>query len=111
MGTDLVLVSFGDSEERRSLFRRGSRAQREVAQQAELDVIKLAAATQQQEFMASTRKRMTEYGMRDIAEVGQLAQDLTAGDPFIAAALASIVREFTRQTARDVRDFGRGLEI
>lgn len=109
MDSNLVLGNF-EPDDRRGLFARQSRAQRSVQERAELDVLKLVAGAKKQEYTALLRKHMTEYGMEDIADVGRLAQELADGDQFIAAALIPIVQEFARQTARDVRDFGRGLE-
>ncbi|KFU80774.1 hypothetical protein BB31_12545 [Amycolatopsis lurida NRRL 2430] len=56
-------------------------------------------------LQAELRKRFTEKSMFDVADVMGLFKQLTGDDPTIAAALAPIVQEYVRETARDVRNF------
>lgn len=88
--------------------RRQPRAQRELAQRAEQDLMQLVGDAKYNEVRAVLRKRMTEDGMQDVTDVGHLARDLANGDAFIASLLIPIVQDFARTTARDIQDFGRG---
>ncbi|HEX5120057.1 MAG TPA: hypothetical protein VFW65_33125 [Pseudonocardiaceae bacterium] len=90
------------------LARRQPRAQRELAQRAELDLMRLIGDAKYNEVRAVLRKRMTEDGMQDVTDVGLLARELASGDAYIAGLLVPIVQEFARTTARDIQDFGRG---
>jgi hypothetical protein len=84
------------------------RAQRELAQRAEHDLVQLIGDAKYNEVRAVLRKRMAEDGMQDITDVGHLARDLANGDAFIARLVIPIAQEFARTTARDIQDFGRG---
>ncbi|MCX4699014.1 hypothetical protein [Streptomyces sp. NBC_01373] len=53
---------------------------------------------------------MTDDALSDVQEVGKLAQELADDDPFIASLLIPVVQEFTRATAQDIREFGRGRD-
>ena len=52
------------------------------------------------------RKRFTEKTMYDVADVMGLCQQLSGNDATIATALAPIVQEYVRGSAREVRNFG-----
>lgn len=108
MSSDLMPRQYGQPEERRGLLARASRAERAIQQRAELDLLQLASDARHDEVKAILRKRLTECGMEDITDVGREARELADGDQFIASLLIPIVQEFARQTAHDVRDFGRG---
>jgi hypothetical protein len=97
--------------EGRGVVPRHSRAVREIAQRAELDLAELLARGRYQEVRAILRKRMTEDGMQDVTDVGHLAQALAGGDQFIATLLVPMVQEFARTTARDIQNFGRGIDF
>lgn len=107
MGSELSLFGGGE-EQRGGLVRRQSRAQRMVMQRAETDLAALVGSGRHEEVKAMLRKRMTEDGMQDIKDVGELAQELAGNDQWIASLLIPIAQEFARTTARDIRDFGRG---
>lgn len=87
---------------------RFTRAQRREVERADAELFRLVSAGRHEEVKAIIRKRLTESGMEDIADVCRLAQDLAGGDPFVASQLIPIVQEYARTTARDIRDFGRG---
>ncbi|NBM14977.1 hypothetical protein [Streptomyces sp. GC420] len=109
MGGELMLSGYGQERRRGFLAPRQSRERRAIGERAELELASLLNSSRQEEVKAMLRKRLTEDGMQDIYDVGHLAQELAAGDQFIASLLIPIVQEFARTTARDVRDFGRGL--
>jgi hypothetical protein len=111
MGSELVFGNFGEPDEERGLFARQSRSQRALQQRVERDAGRLLVSAKKQDLGSALRKRATENGMQDIADVGRLAQELASGDQFIAALLLPIAQEFTRQTVRDVRDFGREVGL
>ncbi|MFG2681773.1 hypothetical protein [Streptomyces sp. NPDC048392] len=98
--------------ERRSRGRLGRREQRTVgdiiAERSEMNLRTLMAEGREEEVKAMIRRRLTDDAMHDVADVGRTAQELAGGDQFLASLLIPIVQEFTRQTARDIRDFGRG---
>ncbi|MFJ7189705.1 hypothetical protein [Streptomyces bacillaris] len=91
----------------RAVVRRSSRRVREIQERGELDLATMINNGRQAEARAMIRRRLVEDGMTDVADVGQLARDLSGGDQFIAALLLPIVQEFSRTTARDIRDFDR----
>ena len=108
MSTDLTRYGGGQLDRGRRGSHRPSLRERAVAEQADLELFRLVASGRHEEVKAIIRKRLTESGMEDIADVCRLAQDLAGGDPFVASQLIPIVQEYARTTARDIRDFGRG---
>lgn len=108
MGGELMLGGYGQERRRGFLAPRQSREQRALGERAELELSSLVNSGRQEEVKAMLRKRLTEDGMQDVTDVGRLAQELAAGDQFVASLLIPIVQEFARTTARDIRDFGRG---
>jgi hypothetical protein len=108
MNGDLMPSHYGQPEERHGLLVRQSRAMRTVQRRAELDLYQLVLSSRYEEIKAMLRKRLAEDGMQDVTDVGHLAQELANGDQFVASLLIPIAQEFARQTARDIRDFGRG---
>ncbi|MGW0495762.1 hypothetical protein ACWD0Z_10135 [Streptomyces sp. NPDC003007] len=106
MGNELMLGGFGQQPERRG---RLTRDQRALVQRAEHDRDALLFEAKKQEFKAALRKRATDTAMYDITDVTQLAQQLAQGNPYLAQQLDIIVKSFTNETARDVRNFGNGL--
>ncbi|WP_371655544.1 MULTISPECIES: hypothetical protein [unclassified Streptomyces] len=107
MDSELVFGSFGQMDERQGLFGRPSKSQRALQERAELDVAKLLVSARKQDVTGALRKRITENGLRDARDVLELLKELSGGDEMMARALLPIYSEFARQTARDVRDFGR----
>ena len=93
----------------RAAARRSSRAMQGIQQRGELDLAQLIASGRQVEARAMIRRRLTEDGMADVADVGNLARVLANGDQFLATLLIPIVQEFAQTTARDIREFGRGF--
>ena len=105
MGSELQLGTYRSTQ---SLSpRRASRQLESIQHNGTLDLARLAAEGNYTEVRAMLRKRITEDGMHDVTEVGQVAQQLANGDPFIGAMLIPIVQESARQTANDIRHFGR----
>ncbi|MGJ5826003.1 hypothetical protein [Streptomyces ossamyceticus] len=104
--SDLNRYEGGNS---RAAARRSSRAIREIQQRGELDLAQLINSGRQTEARAMVRRRLTEDGMADVADVGNLARVLANGDQFLATLLIPIVQEFAQTTARDIREFGRGF--
>ena len=102
MGNDLI--SFSQPPERRRL----TKTERALVQRAEDDRNTLLFEARKQEFTTALRKRLSENALYDVRDVAELAQDLAGGDQFLAAMLIPIVQEFTRQTTREVRNFGNG---
>ncbi|MDN3263294.1 hypothetical protein QWJ26_26490 [Streptomyces sp. CSDS2] len=97
-----------EGNRRGGLTRRQERAARDVQHRGELDLAQLVQTGRQYEARAMIRRRITDDGMADVADVGNLARELANGDQFIASLLIPIVQEFARTTARDIREFGRG---
>lgn len=104
--SDLIRYEGGVS---RAAARRSSRRMMAIQERGELDLAQLVNTGRQAEARAMIRRRLTEDGMQDVADVGGLARDLANGDQFIASLLIPIVQEFARTTARDIREFGRGF--
>ncbi|GAA3894426.1 hypothetical protein GCM10023084_54040 [Streptomyces lacrimifluminis] len=102
--SDLIRYEGGSS---RAVARRSSRAMQEIQQRGELDLAQLINSGRQVEARAMVRRRLTEDGMTDVADVGQRARELARGDQFLASLLIPIVQEFAQTTARDIREFGR----
>ncbi|MCX4742779.1 hypothetical protein [Streptomyces antibioticus] len=107
MGNDLVLSDPDQPEGRRGLAR-PTRQQRAMRRRAEVDMAALVIRGKHEEVRATLRRRMTDDALSDVQEVGHLAQELADGDSFIASLLIPVVQEFTRATAQDIREFGRG---
>ena len=108
MSSELML-SGGRYPERRQR-REGARQSREVGalqHRGELDIAQLVNNGRAEEVKAILRKRITEDGMQDVADIARLTMDLVGNDPFLANLLIPIAQEFARTTARDIRDFGR----
>ncbi|WP_216587757.1 hypothetical protein [Streptomyces brasiliscabiei] len=91
----------------RAAARRSNRRMMEVQQRGELDLAQLINSGRQAEARAMIRRRLTEDGMADVTDVGNLARDLANGDKFLATLLIPIVQEFAQTTARDIREFGQ----
>ncbi|WP_435212638.1 hypothetical protein [Streptomyces sp. bgisy034] len=108
MGSELTLGGFGQQPERRG---RLSKDQRALVRRAEHDRDTLLYEAKKQEFTAALRKRQTDNALYDITDVTHLAQELAAGDPYLAQQLDIIVKSFTRETASDLRRFGNGLGL
>jgi hypothetical protein len=112
MSGDLIFGGSRDpDDEPRGLLARRNRDRRTVARQAERNLNKLVASARHEEAKAVLRKRLAENGMQDVTDVAHLAQELANGDQYVAGLLIPIVQEFGRQTARDIRDFGRGTDF
>ncbi|MDX3695971.1 hypothetical protein PV726_37785 [Streptomyces europaeiscabiei] len=109
MGSDLVLSDPDQPEGRRGLAR-PTRQQRAMQRRAEVDLASLVQRGRHEEVRAMLRRRMTDDALSDVQEVGKLAQELADDDPFIASLLIPVVQEFTRATAQDIREFGRGRD-
>lgn len=107
MGSEVMLGGFGQPDERRGLAARPSRGQRAAQRRTDVDLVRLHGAGKIEEVKLLLRKRMTEDGMHDVADIFQLGQQLAAENPAVASLLGDIVREFAYTTARDIRDFGR----
>ncbi|MBK6017009.1 hypothetical protein [Streptomyces sp. MBT53] len=105
--SEIELRGFGRGGSRGELSKRSSRELRAVQEGGTLDLARLAGESDYTELRAMFRKRITEDGMRDIADVTQVAVQLAAGDQFLATLLIPIVQEYGRQTAQDIRNFGR----
>jgi len=106
-GSQVELRSFSQGGGRGELSKRGSRELRAVQEGGTLDLTRLAGESDYTELRAMFRKRITEDGMRDVSDVVQVAQQLAAGNEFIASLLIPIVQDYARQTAQDIRSFGR----
>lgn len=106
MSTDISL--FGEGGGRRREVARPTRRQRQAVERADIELFGLVSYGKQEEVKAMFRKRLTEDGLQDVTDVGNLARELAAGDQWLASLLIPIAQEFARTTARDIRDFGRG---
>jgi hypothetical protein len=107
VGSELQRIGLGQGSNRGALSRRTMRDLAAIQEGGALNLAQLVASSDHTEVRAMLRKRITEEGMRDVTDVGHLAQELAAGDQFIAAMLIPIVQDFARQTANDIRSFGR----
>ncbi|MGW3931332.1 hypothetical protein ACWECC_24980 [Streptomyces microflavus] len=105
MGNELMLGGFGQEPERRG---RLTREQRELVRRAEHNRDALLFEAKKQEFKAALRKRAADSALYDITDVTHLAQQLAEGNPYLAQQLDGIVKTFTNETARDIRNFGNG---
>ncbi|WP_043776824.1 hypothetical protein [Amycolatopsis rifamycinica] len=85
----------GERREHRALERRTNMAISEAVANANIKVLE-----------GELRKRFTEKTMYDVADVMGLYQQLSGNDATIATALAPIVQEYVRGSAREVRNFG-----
>ncbi|MBD2828149.1 hypothetical protein ID875_06965 [Streptomyces globisporus] len=106
MGSELMFGGFGQEPERRGRLNRDQRA---LQARADRDRTNLLYEAQKQEFTAALRTRMSQNGLQDARDVGELARELAGDDPFLASLLGPIAEEFGRQVVRDVRYFGKGL--
>ncbi|MFC8829030.1 hypothetical protein ACFT9I_27195 [Streptomyces sp. NPDC057137] len=111
MGSDLTLGGGGQQDGRGGWLARPSKDQRALQARAERDRTNLLYEAQKQEFTEALRLRLTQNVMYDISDVVGLAEQLAAGNPYLAVELHKVVQEFARQSGRDVRNFGNGLGI
>ncbi|MFC8080346.1 hypothetical protein ACFUN8_33000 [Streptomyces sp. NPDC057307] len=111
MGSELMLGDDGQEDGRGGWLNRQSKEQRALQARAKRDGANLLYEAQKQELTAALRMRLTENAMHDITDVVGLAQQLSAGDPYLAQELHKIVQDFARQSGRDVRNFGNGLGL
>ncbi|WP_427921147.1 hypothetical protein [Streptomyces sp. cg40] len=107
MASELELRNFNQAGGRREVSRRVARGLRTVQETQTLDLARLAGEGEYTELRAMFRKRIVEDGMRDVTDVVEVAQQLAAGDQFVASLLIPIVQDFARQTSQDIRSFGR----
>ncbi|MFI5888110.1 hypothetical protein [Streptomyces sp. NPDC051554] len=107
MGSELMLG--GGQAEDRGWLARPSKVQREIQRREEREGANLMYEAKKQEFTAALRKRLMENAVHDVTDVVVLAEQLSAGDQFLAQELGKLIGEFTRQTAQDIRSFGNGL--
>ncbi|WP_200300806.1 hypothetical protein [Streptomyces adelaidensis] len=108
MGSELMLGGDGQQNGRGGWLARPSKEQRALQARADRDRTGLLYEARKQELTAALRTCLTENAMHDITDVVGLARTLAQSDPYLGAELHKIVQEFTRQTGRDIRDFGRG---
>ncbi|MFG2377619.1 hypothetical protein ACGFY9_39940 [Streptomyces sp. NPDC048504] len=102
--SDLSRYEGGSS---RAAARRSSRAMQQIQQRGELDLAQLISSGRQYEARAMIRRRLTEDGMVDIADVYAEARRLAGDDLGLASVLVPIVKEFARSTGQDIREFGQ----
>ncbi|MGV9340591.1 hypothetical protein [Streptomyces sp. NPDC003688] len=105
MGDALELFGGGSARSRR---RQVVAQQERQAAQADLDLFSVMSSGKQEEMKSVVRKRLTETGMADVTDVGQLARQLAGEDAYLASLLIPIVQEYARTTQRTIREFGRG---
>ncbi|MGW7539428.1 hypothetical protein [Amycolatopsis sp. NPDC054798] len=85
----------GERRERRALQRRTATAVSEVMANSDTKLLE-----------GELRKRLAEKTMHDVADVVGLYQQLAGNDATTATALAPIVQEYVRGSAREMRNFG-----
>ncbi|MFD6072781.1 hypothetical protein [Amycolatopsis lurida] len=105
MSSEFNIISGGEASPNTPLWPGQRREQRELQRRASAAVSEAVASANVKVLQAELRKRFTEKSMFDVADVMGLFKQLTGADPTVAAALAPIVEEYVRGTARDVRNF------
>lgn len=97
-----LLAGFPDDDDHRRPARRD---QRDLQRRTQANMANLISNANVKVLQAELRKRFTEKALLDTSDVTGLFKQLAGDDQVVAAALAPIVEEYVRQSARDVRNF------